>query len=149
MRELRSPDGFGLFDSGLRTLDCGLEWLPPVMDPEPVRRVAPHGDFKSAVYVEHDFRDGACLTIYAGRDLRADFDPPPRQGDAITNRGVQRTTIAQGEDGGRGRRRTRMPQKRQAHAAPGALVGQETKQEAGMAHAGLQGRPLGAPFEEP
>ncbi len=71
---------------GLKTTLISV--FPAAMHPEPVRGVAPHGFFQNAVYVAHDGFAGTWLAIFMRGNFLADFDPPLRQGDTITNRRV-------------------------------------------------------------
>src|SRR5439155_26002689 len=75
--------------------------LPAVMHPEPVGRILPHRLFKGLVDVTGDGLDTAGFAVLPGGDLVAQFDPPPAQANALTDRGVQGTGVAQGKNGWR------------------------------------------------
>ena len=109
--------------------------LPAAVDPEPVGRVAAHGDFKRAVHVAHDVGDGARLAVFARGNFVADFDLPVRQADAVANGGVQRAVVAQGKNRRRGGgRRSRGRETACAVRRGLALVGEQAEQQAGVVH---------------
>ena len=111
----RTAPRAGPADGGLRT--AGFEWLPAVVHPEPVGRVAADGGFEGAVDVAHDGGGGAGPAILAGGDFGARFDAPAGQADAVADAGEQRAVVAQREDGGRGRGGAVVPEERPAQRA--------------------------------
>ena len=103
----------------------GEPGFPAVMDPEPVCRVAPNGDLKGAVHIEHNRRSGTRPFIFVERDLLAGFDAPARQAHTIAYTRVERAMIAESIHRRSRRRGTNLSQKWQQQAGiTGVLIRQ-------------------------
>src|SRR6185312_14053048 len=75
--------------------------FPSAVHPEPVRRIATHGDFKGAVHIAHDSFGRTRRAIFLRWNFFAKFKAPFRQSDAVANDGVKQAIVSQRENGWR------------------------------------------------
>src|ERR1019366_23632 len=50
--------------------------FPAAVNPEPIRRITPHGSFEGPVHVAHDVFRRARMAVFVRGNLVAEFQPP-------------------------------------------------------------------------
>src|ERR1035437_5984408 len=121
--------------------------FPAAMNPEPVGGIAAHGGFQGAVHVAHDFFGRTRLAIFVRGNFFAEFQPPFRQRDTVTNMRVKLRIVTQRENGGREAGVAIVAEKRRAQAF-GALVGKQAENDAALFHPAAEGAAIGAAFKK-
>src|SRR5258708_1480012 len=97
-------------------------WFPAIVNPKPIRRVAPDRLIERLIHVAHDRLGLARSAIFVGCDFRSRFDAPVRRCDAITNSSVQSAVIAQRENCRRRGGGTLVAQKRNPQTAASLML---------------------------
>src|ERR1035437_9604988 len=127
--------------------DTLMSVFPAAMNPEPVGGIAAHGGLQGAIHVAHDFFGRTRLAVFVRGNFFAEFQPPFRQCDAVTNLRVKFRVVTQRENGGREAGVAIAAEKRRAQAF-GALVGEQAENDAALFHPAAKGAAIGAAFKK-